>query len=729
MPLPQSLHDELAVICKQYKGEDSTQVVAYMDQILAACRKHNKTNTRHLKALQLGIHPDQRDGQGVHAGRAQTRISSIKASGFSWAAIQPNLIGVEDHPTKCHIASKTMQQIATDNRYAKYVSSDIVGGALGAGHAIHGAAQVIQEMPCTISNISENGKMSKSKCYKDLKLKAFIEDGFDIEMIHWHVEEEFPLVPKIIQSALNTITQVAEGENWPQLLVKIMEEAKGHNVGSIPWVQIKKQVAKSQPPRVGDVGDLADFCKMYGGFPTGLFIHDLTQLCLINMPSDRIVVGQFFKWLLDIKFPHDIIPSHFVNAVVYAHAVSNHAVQDNFARAITKAEIGQFINKMKDVKQSEHILCNARSLIEEAKKNNPDRVKELMDISSTIKQEVVWATIARKNREDVRTLQEIAEDFLRRLQEMLQDGHAVSHESGADSSGLASDITQNTLAYSDNGVALDTGKLILSNKGFMVNGHVVEIKGVSINQWLVHDIDENGDVGLKKLSRFGAVESVDATPEIVSLEAFLKRFKVADKTITFNKKYPANDASKSKDLDDAYNKALVMACTKRLNDVTPAPNVAVMEEPRIGVFAMSDYAAEGLTMVPITSSIAVENPSKPMGLKSYAATLSESSSRFTLNPQHNTDTFVCAMWSVKVVHDEDHANMAIVDRFMFVKPPVSQQREKSDSMTCQIKCLQNFKDIKAHDELVVYKPKHVLSVADKRMSVSLESKAKKPKSG
>ena len=211
--LPQPLHTIIGDVVEQYNqgGAEMSKVVKFKDVILDACEKYGFLYEQEMHVKQMGCHPSNRDKEGIHPKRSQSRVSTIFDIGFSWRAIKENLVGVEDHPLKRHIAKNTMNVISRSVEYAQYVENEIKGGTLGAGHATHGFAQVFDERPCTIDNVSENGKMSKRKCYKDEGIKNACEKGLRFRMVKWEVEEVFPQACVIIQAALNTITQMAEG--------------------------------------------------------------------------------------------------------------------------------------------------------------------------------------------------------------------------------------------------------------------------------------------------------------------------------------------------------------------------------------------------------------------------------------------------------------------------------------------------------------------------------------
>lgn len=213
--LPCELHGVLQIIVNEYKdnkGEDDIKVVALKDRILESCTTHGYCKLREMHVKTMGIHPANRNRTGVHCIRAQTRLAVIKKSGFSWPAIKENLVGIEDNPATSAIERFTLKQCASRPEYAQYVAGEVKGGTLGAGHATHGFAQLHDRRPCTIPSISTGGYMDQEKCFRDEGIKNATLRGMRYKMLRWEVEHDFPVIPEIIQSALNIVQQVSEGE-------------------------------------------------------------------------------------------------------------------------------------------------------------------------------------------------------------------------------------------------------------------------------------------------------------------------------------------------------------------------------------------------------------------------------------------------------------------------------------------------------------------------------------
>ena len=185
------------------------------DDIIVAAKKHKFCKEVKYNVKQLGPHPCNREGEGISDARDQSRVMVIKAGGFSAPTIRPNCISMQENPITKHIEAFTLKQCAKSPKYARYEANMVVAGTLGAGHATHGFAQIIDEVPCDLPKISVHGRMSKELCYQDPGIKSACEDGLWFDELDYRIEVVFPMIPWIVSAALNTVTQVAMGENWP----------------------------------------------------------------------------------------------------------------------------------------------------------------------------------------------------------------------------------------------------------------------------------------------------------------------------------------------------------------------------------------------------------------------------------------------------------------------------------------------------------------------------------
>lgn len=199
--------DEFLVV-----DEESQNVLA-KDQILAACTDGGFVEHRKLHVKRVGVLPGNRGGEGLLWQRAHTRASKIKTSGFSLPAIRENAWLLQENPFSHEIGIFTEAITKSSPHYAQYKAADVDGGCLGSTHATHGMACVHDEVPCSIENISTKGRMDRSKVFsKDPGYESAVMQGVDYRMIKWVVGAACPKAMSIVSDALNTVTQIAEGE-------------------------------------------------------------------------------------------------------------------------------------------------------------------------------------------------------------------------------------------------------------------------------------------------------------------------------------------------------------------------------------------------------------------------------------------------------------------------------------------------------------------------------------
>ncbi len=208
--LDKKFEDKIRAVIAEYDGQ-IIGVVATKDRILETCVEHDYAYEMQMCARFVGVHPCNRNGEGLEASRSQVRGSMIVKSGWSWPAVDGNSIAIEDHPTLKQIAKFTIKVTMLNKKFAQYLGCDIKMGSLGAGHCNHWLESVRQGVECTISNISKNGRMSKELCCKDKGVAEAVEKGLHWVVIRWQVEAVFPMVPRIIQQALGTVASVHEG--------------------------------------------------------------------------------------------------------------------------------------------------------------------------------------------------------------------------------------------------------------------------------------------------------------------------------------------------------------------------------------------------------------------------------------------------------------------------------------------------------------------------------------
>lgn len=193
-------------------GVEDAVIVYCKEQIITICLEHKYAYLSTWQAKLVGVHPCNRNGEGLLWPRAHSRIFKIRTVGWSWTTSEASAVNIEDHPTKKHIANYTVKICSQSDKFARYSVDEVKLGSLGAGHCNHGIACVLDGVPCDLPKISEGGKMSYNKIASDPGFKEAVDKGMRWVTLRWEVEADFPEIPVIIQSALNAVSQIAEGD-------------------------------------------------------------------------------------------------------------------------------------------------------------------------------------------------------------------------------------------------------------------------------------------------------------------------------------------------------------------------------------------------------------------------------------------------------------------------------------------------------------------------------------
>ena len=166
---------------------------------------------RQLTPMQVAVHPKNRDGQMITASGVYDRAVRLMGVGFDLKIFEEEAFCVEDHPLSKEIAKGAKKHFQTDNRFAVYSDTEIVAGSVGASHTNHLLAATIQGRPCDNESISIDGKLDVAAWSKHTDFQKACSSGCLWWCIKWQVEETWPDIPEIFQSALNAKQHVGSG--------------------------------------------------------------------------------------------------------------------------------------------------------------------------------------------------------------------------------------------------------------------------------------------------------------------------------------------------------------------------------------------------------------------------------------------------------------------------------------------------------------------------------------
>ena len=698
---------ELSAICQQYDASEvhSSKNVQLKDKVLSSCQEHGWMTQQFLHMKEVGATPFNRGGEGLLWSRAHSRVAAVSQSGFSRPAIEENAVLLEDNPFTRAFARYTAELCKTDPHYATYSEHSIRYATLGGTHAVHGFACVGDEVPCSIESISVNGKMNKQKvCQNDPLLLKVVEKGMLFKYVmRWEVYAALPTVADIVVGALNTVHQVSEGQTWVENLLTIVKEVNKRS-GPVDWPSVTKAVLRSQPPRRHDIADMCDYVRMWGGLPSGNFVKDLAEMLKFTMPSDRVVVGSFFKMLADMKFNMDELPAHVVNALLYTHASSHEMVVDKVARHINKMDVAYIASdKNKMVKEANGILKRIKLIT-----NSEHACAEVMKLRGDVTWKIIKALLrkepAGKSAKDVnppkQSLQDILQhEFVNKLVSLKGNvSSSAASSSAAEIMTVAETGDQalmtNVVTYDQNGEVANAGKNTMLNKGFRCGEHFKEKKSSGLDQWRLVDIEGDGTVKLLKVKLLDG--SLGDESKTVAPSEFIKDYTATEKIVYFPSRDPELDKKVIDELTIVNYKGMVATALHMLLAKYPSPQVKTLKKPFVTVFAKGAFAAKSQLWIPASTSISIVPSTEATANKTIVRIEGIEAAFATIGRDGNS-----AYWSMKRNPEQPNCNCHVVLKQVKCKPATLGERFTSEAVTIVIPCIENFKDVEENEELVV----------------------------
>ena len=139
--------------------------------------------------------------------------------------------------------------------------------ALGGNHLNQLNVAIDSGVQCQNSDISLDGRMSKSKVIaKHPQWKEGIDEGLRCTVLHKDLPKIYPTLCNLIQRSRNAVSQTHSPEAIIELILEIFKLAveTEKNNGTPDWEDIEKIVLQSEPPHPEIVPILCSWVMKYG---------------------------------------------------------------------------------------------------------------------------------------------------------------------------------------------------------------------------------------------------------------------------------------------------------------------------------------------------------------------------------------------------------------------------------------------------------------------------------
>ena len=577
---------------------DQGKLMAVKDELRDLLLKHDLAEYRRVPPLRMGVHPANRDGQGISDKRAHALMAKIQSTGFSWTACADNAVAFETNPNANHIDACTVQLSNFLDGLAAYSPGQVVAGSVGAGHLNQGLAGFLGNVPCDIDEISVEGRMDRSTVEHDVNFKQALNEGLLFLVVRWQVEVAMPKMPQVFQSALNCAGQLHHPEDWLQMLCKVKSL---HDEGETPG-GICRIVSKSHSPCTRDVPAYIEYVRKWAAGKDAIFLEDLGRFCKLFVPANRHVSGQTFAWLAEMKCqPSELIP-HFVNAIVMTEA-SGPKVVDGICKLFSKTDIQAATGAKKAVcREANTIMQEARRFL----KSIPEMAQKVATtILGHLDKRLVLFALSKADTE-FKSCVHIAQRFAHEVQ---AQGYGTEFPpwdpvGPSEASDLPTTLTSapSYHEFDSSGSPINAGSVLVQSRGFVVGGHVRD-KAMPLNElpFRITRIAPSGAVDLGRILENGELSDQAIT---VGQEEFLKRYTKTQATVELFEGWPGNHAASNPHMQDSVLKGVVVAASHMLLSSSEPP-LRLRQKPGMAVFNLDTkpIAAGKLTLAPASFKI------------------------------------------------------------------------------------------------------------------------------
>ena len=294
---------------------------------LRAKYKKNDDLTR-IPVMQIGSHPDNRDGQGPSACRCLELTSKILQVGFDVVEADANGVLVEQKPGSTHIADANKRFVRGENLLAPIVDGQISYGTLSHSTLNQLMRNIVSRCPIadgsTSSVVTESsgdgdmsrivdgmGKLSVGLLQMiDPAFAKAVQSGLLWEILSHKIEEEEPEGCAIIQSALNAKNGLFLVAHEMQALSRLMTLTSSSAVAGagLSWEAVMGKVRETMPEFTSD----KNFIDLYAfvvdlGAGKSIFLQDLKTFHqrFVNPKIRRVRLDAFAAAnALPIEMPH-----------------------------------------------------------------------------------------------------------------------------------------------------------------------------------------------------------------------------------------------------------------------------------------------------------------------------------------------------------------------------------------------------------------------------------------
>jgi hypothetical protein len=525
-----------------------------------------------------------------------------------------------------------------------------------------------------------------------------VEKGLRWFVLHWQVPMVWPDLVHFVQSALNTVARNEQSEVEVMLDIQEMVRASLRAGKDPDWVAIQTSATFSMPPCSPYISTIVEFVKNFAG-GDGYLLNELASFQKAFACSDsgatRKLGAEYLGKVAAMKFGIGEQFPFVVNACIEANLISpSNKVIDGICKLISPSNLNTVTNKAarSEVKLAEKLMGDARRLL--------DR----MDLDAGSRTRLVGRcdcrcilTILKKSGEVEKTvfknIDDVAAAFMADLKRVT--GQSVSLGDIKDMPGCSSGVTPLVPVFHQETVDELQSKVFQARKsGFVVGGLINKKAATEVNVYRIIDMGEESSK-IRSVGDDGWCTDITLCTDTLITEYRAHKGKVTEVLKGWRDTLPLQSDTWA--LEATKGIIAEALQTKFSEHIHELDSIEINQNPT-AVRMVADVKANHLHLVAASQRVDTKAamgiwvgdfkvPSKgDVGFYVHPHFVAP----FGKNGEPNSSPFVSPFWSVKVVQDEEDANVVL--KWMAVK---------LGSGTVEVPFITNTKKLKVGDDLAV----------------------------
>lgn len=492
-------------------GKFDSRIVAVKSEIMHVLESKGLAYRVVVHSSFVGVHPENRYGDGIVPFNVHSLISDIFAHGFSFDACSDataSEVPPHDCPTREWFQQFNDELMTGAAGMLPAYKDTIKIVSLTCGHCSQGLRAIHEGVQSDQEEVSDNGCLSLEKiALRDRKYAKACKEGIPWKVIRWQVEKAFPDLAHVVSEAGNAGQQIAKPETRTQIMFKIHQFAKrqhAHN-NDVDWASVARHASRARPPFKSEINDLCTVvAKLSGGIERPVLLEEYNEF-LHQLKTERVVRGSFMAAAATANLGHADAPL-FKWAMFKAMASASEKYASGVdATLLRTADVHSIASKHKQyVLQAEAVLQECRKLFASAGAPLTLRPTLLGLLDVRMVHHIFQKPDPKRG--SFKSIACIGHQFVQDLSSALDKTLSSpwgSHLVGpADASALASPSKELPIAsFTSSGAVVDPINLVRS-KGFVVGSRVVRIADKEVG--IICTMTDN-DVGVQ----FNANEVLD----------------------------------------------------------------------------------------------------------------------------------------------------------------------------------------------------------------------------